>query len=152
MVASGEYRDRVWPPGPSNPLGLAAIRLEEGLLVYLHDTNHRELFARDERALSHGCVRVQRWDELIAWLLDTDLATVHAAANGGRTFDQPTPPVPVILGYFTVFPDDAGEPVAYADVYSLGGSVPMPAPEPEPEPAICARSMRTGAVPRMSPA
>ena len=33
MVASGEYRDRVLPPGPSNPLGLAAIRLEEGRLV-----------------------------------------------------------------------------------------------------------------------
>ena len=42
--------------------------------------------------------------------------------------------MPVILGYFTVFPDDAGEPVAYADVYGLGGSVPMPAPEAEPEP------------------
>ena len=33
MIASGEYRDRVWPPGPNNPLGHAAARLEEGLLV-----------------------------------------------------------------------------------------------------------------------
>ena len=127
MIASGEYRDRVWPPGPSNPLGLAAIRLQEGLLVYLHDTNHRELFERDYRALSHGCIRVEHWDELIAWLLDLDLDTVHRFANGRGTFDLPTPPVPVILGYFTVFPDDAGSPVRFEDVYRLGNEVPVPA-------------------------
>ena len=127
MIASGEYRDRVWPPGPSNPLGLAAIRLEEGLLVYLHDTNHRELFERDYRALSHGCIRVERWDELIAWLLDLDLDTVHHLANGRVTLDVPTPSVPVILGYFTIFPDDAGSPVRFEDVYRLGSQVPVPA-------------------------
>ena len=47
MIASGEYRDAVWPPGPNNPLGLAAVRLEPGLLVYLHDTNQRQLFEQD---------------------------------------------------------------------------------------------------------
>jgi murein L,D-transpeptidase YcbB/YkuD len=66
MVASGEYRDRVWPPGPRNPLGLEAVRLEPGLLIYLHDTNGRELFAQENQALSHGCIRVQRWGELVA--------------------------------------------------------------------------------------
>ncbi|MEZ5669534.1 MAG: L,D-transpeptidase family protein [Alphaproteobacteria bacterium] len=125
MVASGEYPDRIVPPGPNNPLGLAAVRMEPGLLVYMHDTNRRELFAEDARALSHGCIRVQRWDELIAWLLDTDLATVHGWAEGGRTFDEPTPPVPVTIGYFTQFPADDGTLQVFADVYGreLAGEV-----------------------------
>lgn len=117
MVASGEYVDRRWPAGPNNPLGLAAIRLEPGLLVYLHDTNRRDLFTEQSRALSHGCVRVDRWDALAAWLLDVDLATVHRWANGSRTFDQPAPHVPVFLDYFTRFPDDSGRVQNYADIY-----------------------------------
>jgi len=121
MVRSGEYKDRVWPPGRKNPLGLAAIRLEPGLLVYLHDTNRRDLFERDQRALSHGCIRVQRWHELIAWLLEIRLDEVHRLANGQRTLDAPAPGVPVLIRYLTTFPDDAGEPVQYADVYGQGG-------------------------------
>lgn len=119
MVASGEYVDRVWPPGPSNPLGLAAIRLQPGLLVYLHDTNQRQLFERQNRALSHGCIRVQRWDELIAWLLDTDLAQVRAWANGPQTFDMPTSPVPVLIRYLPVFPAEDGTLLRHADIYRL---------------------------------
>lgn len=121
MIASGEYRDRLWPPGPGNPLGLAAIRLEPGLLVYLHDTNRRDLFERETRALSHGCVRVQRWDEVIAWLLDLDLATVHGFAEGRRTFDIETPPVPVLIRYFTRFPSDDGTMESFPDVYGRVG-------------------------------
>ena len=123
MVRSGEYEDRVWPPGRKNPLGLAAVRLEPGLLVYLHDTNRRQLFEREDRALSHGCIRVQRWDALIAWLLDMPLDQVHRLANGRRTLDVPAPEVPVHIRYLTTFPDDAGEPVQYPDVYGRGERV-----------------------------
>jgi murein L,D-transpeptidase YcbB/YkuD len=126
MIASGEYRDRVWPAGESNPLGLAAVRLGPGLLVYLHDTNHRELFANDDRALSHGCVRVQDWDKLVAFVLDVDLATVHALANGRRTFDAPAPPIPVTLGYFTRFPDADGQLVDHPDIYGLEKAAALP--------------------------
>jgi murein L,D-transpeptidase YcbB/YkuD len=117
MIASGKYRDRIWPPGLKNPLGLAAIRLHPGFLVYLHDTNHRELFEQDKRALSHGCIRVQRWDEIIAWILDIEIDKVHRRANGSRTVDVAAPNIPVILGYFTKFPDDAGQLVEYEDIY-----------------------------------
>ena len=41
MIASGEYQDRVWPPGEDNPLGLAAVRFENDILVYLHDTDRK---------------------------------------------------------------------------------------------------------------
>lgn len=127
MLASGEYRDRVWPPGEENPLGLAAVRLGPGLLVYLHDTNHRELFVQENRALSHGCVRVQQWDTLVAFVLDMELAEVHALANGSRTFDAPAPPIPVTLGYFTRFPDADGAIETHPDVYRLDRAAAVPA-------------------------
>jgi murein L,D-transpeptidase YcbB/YkuD len=119
MIASGEYTDRIRPAGENNPLGLAAVRLAPGLLVYLHDTNHRELFTQEKRALSHGCVRVQRWDELVAFVLDMDIARVHALANGRRTFDAPAPPIPVTLGYYRRFPDQNGDIVTHPDIYGL---------------------------------
>jgi murein L,D-transpeptidase YcbB/YkuD len=120
MVASGEYRDRVWPAGRRNPLGLAAVRLEPGLLVYLHDTNRRDLFDREQRSMSHGCIRVQRWEEVVAWVLDIPEDEVRRYSEGSRTFDMAAEPIPVILGYYTVFPDDAGNPVRCEDVYGLG--------------------------------
>lgn len=122
MIASGEYKDWVRPPGINNPLGLAAVRLAPGMLVYLHDTNRRELFANDNRALSHGCVRVQRWDELVAFVLDMNISRVHELANGRRTFDAPAPPIPVTLGYFTRFPDAKGQIITYPDIYHLVAS------------------------------
>lgn len=125
MLASGEYRDRVWPPGENNPLGLAAVRLGPELLVYLHDTNHRELFAQENRALSHGCVRVQQWDTLVAFVLDMDLAEVRALANGWRTFDAAAPPIPVTLGYFTRFPDADGAITTHPDIYKLDRSAAL---------------------------
>jgi len=117
MIASGEYVDQRWPAGPRNPLGLAAIRLEPGLLVYLHDTNQRGLFDKPMRALSHGCIRVQRWDVLAAWLLDVDHETIHRWTNGKRTFDVPKPNVPVFITYLTAFPDDDGRLEHFEDIY-----------------------------------
>lgn len=119
MVASGEYKDRIWPAGKDNPRGLAAVRLQPGLLVYLHDTNHREKFDEEYRALSHGCVRVQQWDKLVTFVLGMDLTEVHRLANGRRTFDTPAPPIPVTLGYFTRFPNAAGQIVDHPDIYRL---------------------------------
>lgn len=143
MIASGEYTNRVRPAGENNPLGLAAVRLQPGLLVYLHDTNRRELFAQENRALSHGCVRVQRWDELVAFVLDMDLARVHELANGRRTFDAPAPPIPVELGYLTRFPDATGQIVTHADVYGLNPSSVLPEQEGANLRIACADGLST---------
>ncbi|MFC6637297.1 L,D-transpeptidase family protein [Sulfitobacter sp. JBTF-M27] len=137
MIASGEHRDRIWPPGERNPLGLAAVRLAPGLLVYLHDTNHRELFAEENRALSHGCVRVEQWQALVSFVLDMDLADVNRLANGRRTFDSPAPPIPVELGYYTRFVDELGRVVAYPDIYRLGASSDLPTGQTVDDTASC---------------
>ena len=49
-----------------------------------------------------------------------DLAEVYRLANGRRTFDAPAPPIPVTLGYFTRFPNAAGQIVDHPDIYRLG--------------------------------
>ena len=117
MIASGEHQDRIWPPGPDNPLGLAAVRLAPSLLVYLHDTNRRDLFAEDDRALSHGCIRVERWARLVAWVLDMPLSEVWRRANGDTTHDVPAPKIPVLIRSYTQFPDKSGEIIRYPRLY-----------------------------------
>ena len=108
-------------PGRRNPLGLLAVRLEPGMLVYLHGTNKPHLFKRDNRSLSHGCVRVEKWDQVAAFVLNTTINEVHKHANGRRTFDKGTNNVPVILGYHTKFPDADGNWQDYRDIYGRNG-------------------------------
>lgn len=120
MVASGEVPDRVFPPGPGNPMGSLAITLDTRLGIAMHDTNQRYLFARERRAFSHGCIRVQKWDTLAAWLLDRDEDWVRALAAGPTTQGLSAPRVPVLIRYFTVFPTEDGGVGRYADIYGLG--------------------------------
>ncbi len=50
--------------GDENALGILKFNFPNKYAVYLHDTNQRYLFSRTVRSLSHGCVRVQEWEEL----------------------------------------------------------------------------------------
>ncbi|WP_298934140.1 L,D-transpeptidase family protein [uncultured Ruegeria sp.] len=117
MVASGEYLDRIWPPSESNPLGLAAVHLRDGRSGYLHDTNCPELFQRPDRAPSHGCIRVQDWGDLVAFVLDTPLEQVHRLANGRQTMDIETPSIPFSVRYLRNFMDITGQLVSSRDIY-----------------------------------
>lgn len=119
MVESGEYEDKVWPPGRNNPLGLAAVRLDPGMLVYLHDTNRRDLFQREGRAMSHGCIRVERWDELIAWILERDPDWVRQMGEAPPSKEVPAPRIPVLIRYLRVFPAWDGTVYKHHDIYGL---------------------------------
>lgn len=56
--------------GSSNPLGQVKIIYPNKYLIYLHDTPSKELFNKDTRAQSSGCVRVEDVLELAEYLLD----------------------------------------------------------------------------------
>jgi murein L,D-transpeptidase YcbB/YkuD len=57
-------------PGYYNALGVVKINFPNNRSVYLHDTNHRNLFERNNRSLSSGCVRIENPLELVELLLD----------------------------------------------------------------------------------
>ena len=58
--------------GDDNALGVLKFNFDNPYAVYLHDTNQRYLFKQKARALSHGCVRVQKWDSLAFYIARND--------------------------------------------------------------------------------
>jgi hypothetical protein len=88
----------------------------------MHDTPQKHLFAKQVRAESHGCVRVQNPDELAAILLDYDqgwsVASVESAIQNG--YDQHVAlsrKIPVHLTYFTLWVNDDGSISTFGDLY-----------------------------------
>jgi murein L,D-transpeptidase YcbB/YkuD len=81
--------------------------------VYLHDTPFHSLFALPQRALSHGCVRVDLARDLAGALLGAPLP-----APGGPTRIVPlAAPVPVYFLYQTAFVDENGTVEFRDDIY-----------------------------------
>jgi murein L,D-transpeptidase YcbB/YkuD len=72
-VAAGNVTVKVrQKPGPANSLGHFKFDLPNSDGIYLHDTPRKELFAQDDRSLSHGCVRLEDAQRLATWLLGKD--------------------------------------------------------------------------------
>lgn len=75
-------------PGPANPLGNVKFMFANDEAIFLHDTRGRSLFRRSERALSHGCVRVEAADALARLLLedlDWSPADYEKVVKSGQT-------------------------------------------------------------------
>lgn len=107
------------PPGPQNPLGRMMFELDNDEFIYLHDTNEKGLFKREQRALSHGCIRVEQVRALAAWALGVPEKEIDDMAARGTTYSVPLPEViPVALAYHTRFPDAQGQLAAYPDIYA----------------------------------
>jgi len=108
-VAAGEARVYVRQrPGPANSLGYFKFDLPDGDGVYLHDTPKKELFAQDQRNLSHGCVRLEDAPRLARWLLGNDPPT---AALPEQHVLLPKP-VPITISYL-----DAGDQMKLASLF-----------------------------------
>jgi murein L,D-transpeptidase YcbB/YkuD len=82
-------------PGPANSLGRYKFDLPNGDGIYLHDTPRKELFAQDQRALSHGCVRLEDAERLAKWLLGKD----PPAASAPEQNVLIPQPVPIKISY-----------------------------------------------------
>ena len=82
-------------PGPANSLGRFKFDLPDGDGIYLHDTPKKELFAQDDRNLSHGCVRLEDAERLARWLLGKD---PPAASAPEQNVLLPRP-VPIMISY-----------------------------------------------------
>ncbi len=104
------------PPGESNALGRIRFNFPNKFLVYQHDTPDKNLFARDERAFSHGCMRVQNPDQYAATLLNIVMPEKRYTPEkirsmyGRSEIDIKFPThIPVNITYQTAFVDDAGK-------------------------------------------
>jgi murein L,D-transpeptidase YcbB/YkuD len=82
-------------PGPANSLGRFKFDLPDGDGIYLHDTPKKELFAQDQRNLSHGCVRLEDAPRLARWLLGKD----PPAASAPEENILLPKPVPITISY-----------------------------------------------------
>ncbi len=111
-------------PGPKNSLGLVKFMFPNEYDIYLHSTPQPELFSRSRRDFSHGCVRVQKPDELAVWVLrntpgDWDLEKVQEAMNSGE--DNKTvslkQPIPIVIFYATANVDADGAVHFFDDIY-----------------------------------
>jgi murein L,D-transpeptidase YcbB/YkuD len=95
-VAAGTARVFVRQrPGPANSLGQFKFSLPNSDGIYLHDTPKKELFAQDQRNLSHGCVRLEDAQRLARWLLGKD-PPAAAAPEEHILIPQP---VPITISY-----------------------------------------------------
>ena len=110
-------------PGPDNPLGRIKLDIPNRFDVYLHDTPTRTLFARPVRTASHGCIRVERADDLALHILEGDARgwtrpRLEDALEAGGTQRIPvTRPLPVYILYWTAFVDPDGQVQFREDVY-----------------------------------
>lgn len=114
------------PPGADNPLGLVKFRFPNRHDVYMHDTPERGLFAQTNRALSHGCMRVEEPRRTAEVLLAEDKG--YSPEKVGQLWDSGasvtlSKEVPVYLVYFTARVDDEGRLLNYADLYGHDGRI-----------------------------
>ena len=141
MLHSGNYRVSQ-EGGEGNSLGRIVFRFRNNMSVYLHDTNSRGFFSRSVRAISHGCVRVERpfdlatfvlGDDVDEWTLDMIRISMDLSpeTERGRKYVREheddkhnlisnkaiNPPTPVYLLYFTLFPNAVGTIESHPDIY-----------------------------------
>ncbi len=109
-------------PSNSNALGLVKFMFPNPHNIYLHDTPSKSLFARETRAFSHGCIRLQQPFDFAYTLLARQSSDPKGLfASYLRTGQESTLPldlrVPVHLVYFTAWPNAKGRTEFRRDIY-----------------------------------
>lgn len=114
-------------PGASNALGQIKFLFPNKHDVYLHDTPSKSYFARDARALSHGCIRVQNPMEFAGALMANEpkinRASLEAMFGPEERWVNPQTQIPVHLAYFTVRAQADGTLRSFDDVYGHNAAV-----------------------------
>ncbi len=122
QVGSNPGFDVRQPPGGSNALGRVKILFPNKHAIYMHDTPSRHLFQRDQRALSHGCVRLQKPQEMAAAVLGKTKNYVKSQISTGKNITERVPQkFPVYVSYFTAWPNTDGTIGYYPDIYGRDG-------------------------------
>jgi murein L,D-transpeptidase YcbB/YkuD len=115
-VAAGDIEANVQQrAGGNNMMGRMKFGFANDYGIFLHDTPHKNLFAKASRNLSLGCVRLEHPERLATWLLGRDPVP---SGDGPEENVQLASGVPVYISYLTARPD--GTNIAFApDAYKL---------------------------------
>ncbi|OTA21677.1 murein L,D-transpeptidase [Xenorhabdus beddingii] len=117
-------------PGPTNSLGRFKFNMPNSEAIYLHDTPNQASFSREMRAVSSGCVRVNKAPELANMLLgdagwNKDKVKGSLKTWGTKYVNIPQK-IPVFLYYQTAWVDEGGVPQYRADIYGYDMNARQP--------------------------
>lgn len=116
-----QYR-LVQAPGADNALGKMRFTIVNTHSIYLHDTPEKQLFKSRNRALSHGCIRLENPVALSSYLVETDKRARElqkaVGENDTRHFSLSSP-IPVYITYHTSWVDAEGKLQVRPDIYNL---------------------------------
>jgi murein L,D-transpeptidase YcbB/YkuD len=95
-------------PGEENSLGLVKFLFPNAYNIYFHDTPEKQLFAKDVRDFSHGCIRLEKPEELAQWVLGWPADSVKRSMEQGKDNQEVklATPLPVYIAYFTTYLKD----------------------------------------------
>ena len=118
-------------PSEHNSLGRIKFQTPNKFGIYLHDTPYRHLFSRDVRALSHGCIRLEKPKQLAAMLLGENLNPTPESANqvvslidAKKTIRHSIiETVPVFIVYMTTWVDKDGITQFRDDIYDRDAKI-----------------------------
>lgn len=109
-------------PGPGNSLGKVKFLFPNSFNIYFHDTPSKSLFEREQRAFSHGCIRLSDPFGMAKYLLQdqsewTDDKIRAAMDAGTEKYVKLDKPVPVLITYYTAWVDEYGKLNFRDDIY-----------------------------------
>jgi murein L,D-transpeptidase YcbB/YkuD len=121
QLRSGKLRLRQ-TPGPKNALGLLKFVFPNEYEVYMHSTPARWLFDPPRRDFSHGCVRLEKAEDLAEWVLRGETGwpkdrVVRAMEGAESTSVRLKQPVQVVTMYVTAVTLENGEVHFFEDIY-----------------------------------
>ena len=121
MMPNGDLQQMA---GVNSGLGVLLFDMRNSFDVYLHDTPSKELFTRDDRHVSHGCIRVEDPQKLAALVMQQPLDTIHEMlAASGTVWRKPPKAVPVFVVYETAFADADGKLQFRPDAYGRDAEI-----------------------------
>jgi murein L,D-transpeptidase YcbB/YkuD len=115
-------------PGENNSLGLVKFMFPNQNSVYIHDTPSRSLFEREDRALSHGCIRIQKPFDFAKILLShdsnwTDEKIRTAMHQTKEQIVNLNRKIPVAIIYLTYWSDSRGNLYFRKDIYDRDSEI-----------------------------
>jgi len=126
LIPTSEVRKirMVQSAGDDNALGQVRVLMPNEYDIYLHDTNHRDLFAQDDRFFSSGCIRMSEPHKIADFVLSKNkgwsVDKMMRYIDAGKTAEiSAAEKIPVYIVYQSMWLDDKGRLVYGNDIYNL---------------------------------